>query len=466
MPDPVTAMTNVGTWCGTPSTTNTCLLKIMPGTYDLGSGTLAMQQFVDVEGSGENATVITGAVNTTYPPTNGTVNGASNAEIRFLTVKNTGTGSYAAAILNIGNSPRINNVTATATASGGIERYGVCNSSSSSPTITNVTATASGGMNGFGVYNNSSSSPIMTNVIATASGSTNSFGVYNKSSSSPVMTSVSAIALGGSDSYGVFNSSSSPTMTNVTATAKNGATANYGMYNSAPSGSYTILIDRSTFEGATNSISNETEFTLKIGASKLVGPANTAGTITYDYVDTDSGIVMRGANVGIGTMVPTEALDIAGNLKVSGTITGDGTGLTNMVPADGSVTDAKISGPISGSKLGSHTHSGANIASGTVIDARLSANVDLLNATQTVTGAKTFSAQIASTVATGTAPLQVTSTTLVPNLNAEMVGGQKMSDLDLRYITASAPNPTAQQVATLRWDQVRWPRLHNGKRAP
>jgi hypothetical protein len=36
--DPLTAMDDSGSWCGTASETNPCLVKIMPGVYDVGSG--------------------------------------------------------------------------------------------------------------------------------------------------------------------------------------------------------------------------------------------------------------------------------------------------------------------------------------------------------------------------------------------------------------------------------------------
>ena len=71
---------------------------------------------------------------------------------------------------------------------------------------------------------------------------------------------------------------------------------------------------------------------------------------------------------------------------------------------------------------------------GTIPDAKLSGNVNLLNTDQTVSGKKTFSAPIASTVTTGTAPLTVNSTTQITNLNAEMVGGKKLTELDTRYL--------------------------------
>lgn len=63
----------------------------------------------------------------------------------------------------------------------------------------------------------------------------------------------------------------------------------------------------------------------------------------------------------------------------------------------------------------------SNISSGTLSDARLSSNVALLNLAQTFTAAKTFSATAAFTNAN---PFTVTSTTLVANLNADLLDGQ------------------------------------------
>jgi len=83
--DPVTAMNDLSTWCGTPSATNPCLLKIMPGVYDIGTTSLQMKQYVDLEGSGEKVTKIDGSVFD-----NGVIIGASNSEIRSLTVRSTG----------------------------------------------------------------------------------------------------------------------------------------------------------------------------------------------------------------------------------------------------------------------------------------------------------------------------------------------------------------------------------------
>ena len=44
------------------SATNPYLIKVGPGIYDLGTSSLQMKEYVDIEGSGEKTTKITGAV--------------------------------------------------------------------------------------------------------------------------------------------------------------------------------------------------------------------------------------------------------------------------------------------------------------------------------------------------------------------------------------------------------------------
>lgn len=71
-----------------------------------------------------------------------------------------------------------------------------------------------------------------------------------------------------------------------------------------------------------------------------------------------------------------------------------------------------------------------------------------LSTSQTIGGIKTFSSRITSTVPTGMAPFQVSSTTLVPNLNSERVGGYSVSDLDGRYVNELQANSvTAIMIA-------------------
>ena len=253
----------------TADVNNPYVIKLGPGIYDIGVGSCQMKEYVDVEGSGENTTTITGHNGV------GVVQGASNAEIRFLTVRNTGGGTEAIGIYNPSASPKIMNVTASA--SGGINYNIGVENAFSSPTMTNVTVSASGGSNSQGVLNHYSS-PTMTNVTASGSeGNEFNFGVYNDFTSSPTMTNVTASASGGTDNYGVFNSSSSPTMTNVTASGS-GGTTNRGVYSEI---SGTIRINHSVIKGSTNTVWNGSGVTTYVGNTQLDGgPASNSGTLT------------------------------------------------------------------------------------------------------------------------------------------------------------------------------------------
>jgi hypothetical protein len=164
------------------------LLHIEPATYDLGDGSLGMKEWVDIEGSGELNTVITSGVTNQEgcdDQSTGTVIGANNAEMRFLTVRNTGVGECQIAISNNSASPRLTHLTAQSTGEGGTDNIAVLNSSSSSTIMIGVTATASGATQRNTGVLNSLSSPTMIDVTATASGSSaaQSFGVFNGSSS-------------------------------------------------------------------------------------------------------------------------------------------------------------------------------------------------------------------------------------------------------------------------------------------
>ena len=163
------------------------LLHIEPATYDLGNGSLRMKEWVDIEGSGELNTVITSGVDGGLCGDQGTVNGADNAEMRFLTVRNTAS-FCSTAIKNNSASPRLTHLTAEST--GGSPpnslRAAVLNNNSS-PTMTDVTATASGASFAYAVFQNASS-PTMTDVTATASGGTSAnYGLFVNTSSSPTI---------------------------------------------------------------------------------------------------------------------------------------------------------------------------------------------------------------------------------------------------------------------------------------
>ncbi|MEM9558364.1 MAG: hypothetical protein AAGC60_29190 [Acidobacteriota bacterium] len=71
-----------------PSSTNPWLIKVEPGIFDLGSQTLQLQSWIDIEGSGRNATFIRSA-GTPFGARPSTVNVAPgvDSELRNLTVQ-------------------------------------------------------------------------------------------------------------------------------------------------------------------------------------------------------------------------------------------------------------------------------------------------------------------------------------------------------------------------------------------
>lgn len=115
---------------------NRYVIYVGPGTY---TEQVTMKPYVDIQGAGELATKITF---TGFPGvSSGTVLGASNAELRFLTVECIG-GSNAIAVYNNGVSPRLNHVTAIASGGGG--KFGIFNQTNAAPTISNSTITSAG----------------------------------------------------------------------------------------------------------------------------------------------------------------------------------------------------------------------------------------------------------------------------------------------------------------------------------
>lgn len=291
--DPVAAMAGIAVWGGTPSPSNPCLLKIMPGVYDIGTNSLVMQPYVDIEGAGETVTKITGTTSSVgYPISNGVVQGASNAEIKSLTVENRGTGSYNAAIYNgNGAAPKITHVTAisvggntyncgifnnnsapyiaytTVKVSDGASNYGIDSHNSSSPDLFDVKIDVSGGNVAVGVAENSSTYAIANSRIY-ASGSPDNRGIYSVKSAGALIRNSMIHASGGTNNHGVYTSEATLTMASVWLYAAGGTGLNYGVNTH---GSGIIRIDSSVTRGNSRTISNNLGVTTNFGSSKLEG---------------------------------------------------------------------------------------------------------------------------------------------------------------------------------------------------
>lgn len=325
---------------------NRYLVYVAPGVYD---EKVAMKPFVDIEGAGELVTKITqGGTN---DPSDCTLEGADNAELRFLTVENTGGAAYASAIRNVNASPRLQHLTVRT--SGATGSNTAISNGTSSPIIKNVTILVSGSADfNYGIRSYISAAPEITDVDIDVNtpGARLSYGIYTETgaagpirdcaidvsggdeknvgvygvillsltnvhlhvegpaesenigvsfgSGDVTMSGVVADVSGGDSSMGIGVGASTATMSHVTATASGGSltnyganfsstsatihdcvlsgsggTDNYGLYNSATSGTHTILIDNSQVAGSSASIRNDTEFTVRVGASKLDGGA-------------------------------------------------------------------------------------------------------------------------------------------------------------------------------------------------
>lgn len=121
---------------------NPYVVKIEPGVYDIGSTQLSMKPFVDIEGSGQNATYIVsshGGASVSFDAA--AVVGAADAELRQLTIQNTASAVIAAGFFGASQRARVANVTITTTGGSDIS-FGILASSGSVLTVSDATVTA------------------------------------------------------------------------------------------------------------------------------------------------------------------------------------------------------------------------------------------------------------------------------------------------------------------------------------
>ena len=117
-----------------------CWSRSCRGSMTSGRTPVVMRPFVDIEGSGVGMTKIVGAVAAESPGSAARVVGASDAEIRFLSITNAAAGAYVAGfIAPPGTNPSLFHVTVTA--SGGATTHGIC-ASAASVTLDNVSASS------------------------------------------------------------------------------------------------------------------------------------------------------------------------------------------------------------------------------------------------------------------------------------------------------------------------------------
>jgi len=152
------------------------------------------------------------------------------------------------------------------------------------------------------------------------------------------------------------------------------------------------------------------------GTYTVIGTRTKLNVVPYAMWSAQGGDVTS-VTTGDGLLSNGDTGDVALSVKAGKGIIVDATGVS---VAAGGVTSSMLAGPVSIGKGGTGSKT---------------KNFVDLSTDQSVGGAKTFSGQIAasnpivSTVGAGTAPLQVASSTMVDNLNAEMVGGKNAAQI-------------------------------------
>ena len=187
---------------------NPYLIKLGPGTYDIGTTSLQMKQFVNVEGSGVELTTITGHPSS---PANcdssaAVVHGSQHAEIRSLTISNVGASGasyYAVGIMNdsYGGSSKITDVSVSVDGSGVAFAFGVVNCNAGAEMFNvNINALGASGINR-GIYNYEAGYPTMNNVKVYANGGVYADGIRNENSG--MVLKNSDVRATGAGSYGL-----------------------------------------------------------------------------------------------------------------------------------------------------------------------------------------------------------------------------------------------------------------------
>jgi|GEM_PF-6254391 len=182
---PLTAMANVSAgdnWCGAPAANNTCLIQIMPGTWNLGdvsTSSLVMRSFVHVTGSGAGVTVLNGSGDALGPGVVTFPTGVSQAALRNVTVHHVGGSSQAYAIASNpfggAQAALLQDVEAIADGATGLT-YGI--RLSGSPVLNNVVARATGGGGAFGALLNGADFSVFNSRFYGAQGTVQTAGLY------------------------------------------------------------------------------------------------------------------------------------------------------------------------------------------------------------------------------------------------------------------------------------------------
>lgn len=296
-----TALLNALAGITNASSTKRYVIKVEPGIFELGSNRLIMKPYVDIEGSGQEATVIQGGGFSTND--DGVVWGAASAELRELQVRSASHPSQAAIAFYLpSGDTRLRNVSLFAI--GGVGTWGI--RSVGDPFIEECTIRAQGGANSHGFVSlGENRRPVIKRTgIEVTNGSSNGYGMLFLSGSAPAEIRDVQIEVSGSYSfsYGIYLDDPFnllPSRVTSSTIDVGGANTNTGIWfrglqlnveqsqirttgsNSTGivnTGSGTFVLEHSESAGASNSAVTYVG-PLLIGASRLEGGAVVGSTL-------------------------------------------------------------------------------------------------------------------------------------------------------------------------------------------
>jgi hypothetical protein len=259
------------------SATKHYVVKVEPGIYDVGSTMLTMKQYVDIEGSGQLATIIKGNSNNDSSLLTGVVKGASDAELRDLQVQSLSYSSQpiSIAILLNGTTTSVRDVTTLTT---GSSTWGI-RILSASPTIEGVTvnSNSTGSATGIGVKFVGAAPTIKRSVIK-ATGIT-VYAIAGVYGAPKILRDVEIEATGSSIAYGYyFDPDFAPGLSTqiVNSTIKS---STYGVY--VTQSSPTLVVEHSQIEAADTGIFATSGATVHVINSEVKGSASVTALAGY-----------------------------------------------------------------------------------------------------------------------------------------------------------------------------------------
>jgi hypothetical protein len=216
-----------------------------------------MKPHVHLQGSGQEATVITSSISSGFPPPDGTITLSHNTSLWDLTVVSDGTGVCNTAVLAKAGASEVLIADITAKSHGnGTSNYAIfINGSGTSVTLQSVNALSENGSgNNYGLYGYQNAVITLRGGAYRARGGSSAYGIYNlaaldaegvtaraengtynsgfENSGAAIMRSGLFTGLGGTEARAIRNSNSGSSLAaeSITALAENGL-YNYGLYN-------------------------------------------------------------------------------------------------------------------------------------------------------------------------------------------------------------------------------------------